>query len=123
MYVECKTGLNDDGPAWIGRVTFSKSGHTVYFNGMALRRNGGQGIAGNYRDVLTGEEYWVSGVKKDGEDRHWAGTGKVQIDANVVAEYLAIIGRDMLDATRLAVCHDIVETDVRKFHEIENRPQ
>ena len=28
----------------------------------------------------TGESYWVSGVKKDGQDRHWAGSGKVLIE-------------------------------------------
>jgi hypothetical protein len=31
MYVELKSGFSDDGPAWIGKVKFSKSGQTVYF--------------------------------------------------------------------------------------------
>ena len=30
-YVELKTGYHDDGPAWIGYVTASRSARTVYF--------------------------------------------------------------------------------------------
>jgi hypothetical protein len=29
----------------------------------------------------TGESFWVSGVKKNGQDRHWAGFGKVMVEA------------------------------------------
>ena len=36
-YIELKSGYNDNGPAWIGRVQQSRTGRTVYFNGMALR--------------------------------------------------------------------------------------
>ena len=32
MYIELKTGYNDDGPAWIGYVKTSKTGKTIYFN-------------------------------------------------------------------------------------------
>ena len=39
-YIELKTGYNDNGPAWIGRVKVSKSGCTLYFNGRALKREG-----------------------------------------------------------------------------------
>ena len=74
-YIERKTGYADNGPAWIARVRLSKSGRTVYFNGKALKRTGGQGIPGNHRDIETGDEYWVSGVKKRGVNRHWAGSG------------------------------------------------
>src|SRR4051794_22877940 len=95
-YVELKTGQADKGPAWIARVTLSRSGTTVYFNGKALRRARKGGVSGNHFDVETGEEYWVSGVKKDGTDRHWAGSGKVAIEASVVREYLDIIGADVL---------------------------
>ena len=59
-----------NGPAWIARVKLSKSGRIVYFNGKALKRAIGGGISGNHVDLQTGEEYWVSGVKKDGLDRH-----------------------------------------------------
>ena len=91
MYVELKTGYADKGPAFISRLTFSKSGKSVYFHGKELRRSRGRAIQGNYFDIETGEEYWVSGVKKDGRDRHWAGSGQVQIDEDAREEYLAII--------------------------------
>ena len=120
MYVELKSGYGDDGPAWIGNVRLSKSGRTVYFNGRALKRSGGQGIQGNHYDLETGEEYWVSGVKKDGSDRHWAGSGKIRIDARVVAEYLAAVGRRRLDTKRFEVCTDIVDTDIERLYGIEN---
>jgi len=32
LYIELKTGYSDNGPAWIGRVRYSKSGRTIYFN-------------------------------------------------------------------------------------------
>lgn len=95
MYIELKSGYGDDGPAWIGRVTFSKSGQTIYFNDKALKKF--QGISGNFYDVEVGEEYWVSGVKKDERDRHWAGKGKIMIDRKVVNEYLEITGQTSLD--------------------------
>jgi hypothetical protein len=88
MYVELKSG-NDNGPAWIGRVRASKTGRTVTYCGRTLRRQ--HGISGNHIDVDTGEEFWVSGVKKDGTDRHWAGTGPVEIDADVLDEYLEMV--------------------------------
>ena len=70
-YIELKTGYNDDGPAWIGNVKESKSGQTVYFNNHAFQKY--NGVRGNYVDVETGEEYWISRPKKNGQDRHWAG--------------------------------------------------
>lgn len=91
MHVELKSGYHDNGPAWIGRVTFSKTGRTIYYRGKSLRRITGGGISANHRDVATGEEYWVSGVKKNGEDRHWAGSGTVEIDEDVREEYERIV--------------------------------
>jgi hypothetical protein len=32
-YIELKSGHSDNGPAWIGYVTPSKTGRTLYFNG------------------------------------------------------------------------------------------
>ena len=37
MYVELKTGFNDNGPATISWVEFSKTGRSVYYRG---RRHG-----------------------------------------------------------------------------------
>ena len=83
MYVELKNG-GDSGPAWIGRVRFSKTGRSLSYRGRTLAR--ACGVAGNHVDQATGEEYWVSGVKKDGTDRHWAGSGPVEIDPEVLDE-------------------------------------
>ena len=90
-YIELESGYHDDGPAWIARVAVSKSGRTRYFNGKALKRSTQAG-SGNYYDVVTAESYWISGVKKKGGDRHWAGRGKITIDAGAVDEHLQITG-------------------------------
>lgn len=87
MYLELKSGYHDDGPARIGRVTFSRTGRTVYYHDQTFRRLPGGGISGNYMDVATGEEYWISGVKLNGQDRHWAGRGPVEIDDDIKDEY------------------------------------
>lgn len=92
MYVELKSGYSDNGPAWIEKVRYSKSGRSVFFRGKELGNIGGSGISGNHVDVETGEEYWVSGVKKNGQDRHWAGGGKVEVDPAIKEEYAKLIG-------------------------------
>ena len=101
MYMELKTGYQNDGPARIGQVTFSKSGKAIYYKDKVFRRTGGQGILGNYmldsRDpnrigpdpwppVMEFLEYWISGPKKNGRDRLF-GTAPVEIDEDVAAEY------------------------------------
>lgn len=117
-YIELKSGHGDAGPAWIGRVRMSRTRRTVYFNGRALKR--GSGIAGNYYDLETGEEYWISGVKKNGQDRHWAGGGTVWIEAGVVDEYLSLVDAAELDLTRLEVIPSLPETDPAGFVGLEN---
>ena len=121
MYIELKTGYGDNGPAWISNVTFSKSGKTIYFNGKALKRMLGGGIAGNFCDLETGDEYWVSGVKKKGTNRHWAGAGKIQIDVNALNDFLRHIGQREVDSTQYEICSDIQATDPKDFLEMENR--
>jgi len=119
-YIELKSGFGDTGPAWIGMAEFSKSGRTVYFNGKALKNSNAQGIAGNYYDIENGDEYWVSGIKKNGTDRHWAGGGKVMIDRNVVDHYLSLVDFNVLDKNQFELT-DIIATDKQKFAEIENQ--
>jgi hypothetical protein len=87
MYVEAKSGFSDSGPARICRVSFSKTKRTIYYDGKSFQSCGGQGISGNFFDVETREEYWISGPKKNGQDRHWAGSGVVIIDDEVADEY------------------------------------
>lgn len=117
-YIELKSEQNDKGPAWIARVKVSKSGNTIYFNGMALKRSGG--VSGNHADLESGDEYWVSGVKKDGNDRHWAGSGKIAIEESAVSEYLRIVGKSTLDRTRLEIIPDLPETDIQRLYKLEN---
>jgi len=119
-YIELKSGYADNGPAWIARVKVSRSGRTVYFNGKALKRATGGGVSGNYIDIETYEEYWVSGVKKNGLDRHWAGSGPVAIEASIVGEYLQLVGVTELDRTRFKVINDLPETNSAAFHNREN---
>ncbi len=92
MYVELKSGHHNDGPAWIGRVRFSKTGRTLYYRGRRLQSlKGGGGLDANYVDIDTGEEFWVSGPKKDRRDRHWSGHGPVEVDPDAADEYRRLV--------------------------------
>ena len=100
-YIELKTGWNDNGPAWIGFVKESRSGKMVYFNDHACQRHSGE--YRNYIDVETQEEYWISGVKKNGEDRHWAGGGIITVDEKAVELYMSITGMKELPKSRYRI--------------------
>jgi hypothetical protein len=83
MYIENK----ETGEAKIGRVTFSKTGKTIYYSGSSFLSSKGHGVSGNYFDLESGEEYWISGCKKNGKDAHWAEPANVSIDDDVKKEY------------------------------------
>jgi hypothetical protein len=90
MYIESKaSGLS--GPARIGRVTFSKSGKTVYYRGRAYQTLSGQGFKANFFDTETGEHFWISGPRRDGADRLYGGAVPVEIDDDVRIEYWTAI--------------------------------
>jgi len=59
MYIESKAG-GLTGLARIGRVKFSKSGATVYYQGKAFQSLRVSGFKSNYFDVETGEhlDFW-----------------------------------------------------------------
>ena len=120
-YIELKTGHSDNGPAWIARIAVSRSGQTIYFSDKALRKGGGQLVSGNYFDISNGDEYWVSGVKKKGGDRHGAASGNVAIEASVVAEYLEEAGVAVLPS-RIIVVQDLPAPDPGRFVGLENAP-
>lgn len=83
MYIERKDdGVN--GPARIGRVTFSKSGRSLYYRGRRFQALHG-GFKANYFDAESGVDYWISGCKKRGGDRLYPGL--VEIDPDVREEY------------------------------------
>src|SRR5258707_13164414 len=105
-YIELKSGHSDNGPAWIGYAHQSKTGRTLYFNGRGLMKLKGQrrgDSGGNYIDMETGESFWISGVKKNGEDRHWAGSGKVLVEAAALSDSLHAIGAETLDKSGVEV--------------------
>ena len=84
MYIEYK-GDGIEGPARIGRITFSKTGKTLYYRGRRFASLVGQGFKANYIDEETGEHYWISGCKKDGTDALYSTS--VEIDEDVREEY------------------------------------
>jgi hypothetical protein len=87
MYIENK----ETGEARIGRVTFSRTMQTLYYQDKVLQRSGSAGIKGNFFDVATNSEYWVSGPKKRGGDAHHAQRATVVIDEDVNEEYWTTI--------------------------------
>jgi len=86
MYIECK-GEGLHGPARIGRVTFSRTGATLYYGGKSFGRLGGTGFKANYACSETGEQYWISGPRRDGTDRLYKSDWPVEIDEDVREEY------------------------------------
>jgi hypothetical protein len=86
MYIEQKAeSLN--GPARIGRVTYSKSGRSLTYDGRTFLRVG-NGFKYNHIDLETGEPYWVSGPRRDGRDRLYPESRlPVVVDVDVAAEY------------------------------------
>lgn len=88
MYVENKDGDIDGAAARIGWVAFSKTGQSVRYRGRTLLK--ASGVAGNFMDVDSRDEYWVSGIKKRGSNVHWAESLSVVIDDDAREEYQRI---------------------------------
>ncbi len=92
MYVENKNGFIDGARARIGWVSFSRTGQTAYFHGRTLQK--GKGIAGNFWDVETADEYWLSGVKRRGSNAHPHESGVViTVDEDAAAAYQELRSR------------------------------
>jgi len=99
MYIECKSGsyvelygqqipgVDADltGPARIGRVTFNRTGLTLYYAGKTFHRC--QGFKSNYVCEESGESYWISGPKKRGGDSLYATNIPTKIDEDIREEY------------------------------------
>ena len=84
MYIEYK-GDDITGSARIGRVTFSKTGKTINYGGKSFQSLSGKGYKANYFDIDTGEHYWISGCKRNGDDTLYPGI--FEIDEDVREEY------------------------------------
>lgn len=92
MYIECKAG-GLTGAARIGRVTFSQTGRTLYYRGQKFQSLKGAGFKSNYYNVDTGEDYWISGPKRNGGDALYGGRTPIEIDEDVREEYWRDIRR------------------------------
>jgi hypothetical protein len=107
MYVENKSAQPAGqkgvcGPARIGRVVFSKSLQTVYYMGRTLQRTKG-GYKYNHLDVETGDEYWISGPKRNGADGLY-GPRPTRIDEDVREEYWTLIRKQPTKKHLKATC-------------------
>jgi hypothetical protein len=100
MYIECKGGGFVDkrgythsesgglhGSARIGRVIFSRTGATLQYGGRKFQSLKGSGFKANCFDTETGEQYWISGPRRDGVDRLYKSDWPVEIDEDVREEY------------------------------------
>ena len=107
MYIECKgggfkslpgypeiqtsSGGGLHGSARIGRVTFSRTGATLHYGEKSFQSLGGTGFKANYFCLETGEQYWISGPRRDGTDRLYKSDWPVEIDEDVREEYWTVI--------------------------------
>jgi hypothetical protein len=78
------------GPARIGRVSFSKTGKSLYYDGKTFQSLKGSGKKANYFDVDSHEEYWISGPKGNGADGMY-GPRPTPINNDVREEYWTVI--------------------------------
>jgi hypothetical protein len=116
MFIENKAdGLS--GPARIGRVFFSKTDRTLYYNGKAFQSLKGSGFKSNYYDLATGEKYWISGPRSDGADRLYGEAKPVEIDEDVRQEYLAGIRSAMLRPPRRSSIFLVHRTTTRRTYQ------
>lgn len=94
MYVQLKTGYPlDQGPAWITRVRFSKTWRTAYVHGLTLARTTALAYANhdsNFYDVTSGEEFWISGPKRDRSDGRYS-SQQLEVEPDVRADYDAFL--------------------------------
>jgi len=70
-------------------------------------------------DIETNEDYWISGIKTNGQDRHWAGSGKIFIDRKIIQDYLELVDFEQLDKNKFEPV-DILPTDKQRFVKLEN---
>lgn len=121
-YIELKRNeSNHNGFACIGLVSFSKSGKTIYFDAKGFQSLNGTGISGNYFDIETGDEYWISGVKKNMSDRHMFENGKIFIEKRILNEYLKIIGKNELPKSGYELIDVRTEKPIEHVYKLENQ--
>ena len=94
MYIESKAeDVSGNSSARIGRVSFSKSGRSIYYRRQTFQPLSGRGFKANYFEIESGDWYWISGCHKDGSDSLYPQL--VEIDDDVREEYWRTIrGQD-----------------------------
>jgi hypothetical protein len=85
MYIEARGPDGRIASARIARVRLSKTGRSVYYDGREFRAVG----RGEYVAADSGESWWFSGPRKDGNDRggNQPGSFPIEIDEDVRREY------------------------------------
>ncbi|MEO1204785.1 MAG: 1-deoxy-D-xylulose-5-phosphate synthase [Pseudomonadota bacterium] len=83
MYIEQKDGIT--GPGRVGRIALSKTGKTLVYGDRKFQSLKGEGYKANYFDLESGDHFWISGCRKDGNDSLYPGT--IDIDEDVREEY------------------------------------
>ena len=115
MYIEDKSqGLS--GPARNGRVTFSKTGRTLYYGDRSFQSLKGAGFKANYYDLDTGEQFWISGPRRDGADRLYGEAVPIYIDADVRATSTGARSAATPRARRPARCRGSARASCRTGH-------
>ena len=71
-------------------------------------------------DIENGDKYWISGLKKEESNRHWAGHGKIMIDRRAVNEYLSLIGEKELPLNLFEVVDIEDRFPVKRVKELLN---
>jgi hypothetical protein len=70
MYIEDKSE-SLSGDARIGRVTFSRTMRSMYYDGKEFLKTK-RGFKYNCIEIASGDQYWISGCRNDGTDRYMA---------------------------------------------------
>lgn len=84
MWIEQKSN-GIVGPARIGWVEVKEKGKKLVYRAQSFRSLRGRGFKSNYYDVRTGEEYWITGCRKDGRNALYS--TEVEVDEDALEEY------------------------------------
>ncbi len=78
------------------------------------------GISGNYFNLENGDEYWISGVKKDMTDRHKFGGGTILVEKRILNDYLKTISRTELPKAGYKLTEVDIEKPIKRINNLEN---
>ncbi len=92
MYIEDKSG-GLIGPRRIGRVKFSKTGWIFYYRSRSFQSLKDLGFKANYYNLETGDNYWISGPKRDAGEALYEGSLPIKNDKDEREEYWLAIRR------------------------------